>query len=193
MIDLGVADQIDRLLQQDAARFATPQRIFGLNAGPEIVENRVGGVQEAIVPCRRQASLGRSGLGEHVLVAGDGGHTAGKKFASLHVFERLRGAPLPTRVHLELKLLKIGEFLRHSPHHFPDVRHLPPDGDRHLPRLGRSCRSPLKLPPQQRQQRMDQRFAPRDPSGDRCGGDRLGEATRLGVRCRRLNAGKTPL
>ena len=95
MIDLGVADQIDRLLQQDAARFATPQRIFGLNAGPEIVENRVGGVQEAIVPCRRQASLGRSGLGEHVLVAGDGGHTAGKKFASLHVFERLRGAPLP--------------------------------------------------------------------------------------------------
>ena len=40
---------------------------------------------------------------------------------------------------------------------------------------------------------MDQCFAPWNPSGDRCGGDRLGQATPLGVGGRRLNAGKTPL
>ena len=40
---------------------------------------------------------------------------------------------------------------------------------------------------------MDQCFAPWNPSGDRGSGNRLGQANFLGVGCRRLNAGKTPL
>ena len=112
MIDLGVTNNIDRFLQQNAAGITTPHRIIRLNARPEIVEDRVGDVHKAIVPCRRQASLGRGGLVEHVLVAGDSRHTAGEKFTTLHVFERLRTAPLPARVHLELELLEIGEFTR---------------------------------------------------------------------------------